>query len=55
MVCSATVLKNLNFSKTVVEHLPKNVPYRVCTRGDQKVRGKELLNRIAFIDFYENS
>ena len=26
MVCSATVLKNLNFSKTVVEHLPKNVP-----------------------------
>ena len=25
------------------------------TRGDQKVRGKVLLNRIAFIDFYENS
>ena len=26
-----------------------------CTRGDQKVRGKVLLNRIAFIDCNENS
>ena len=26
-----------------------------CTRGDQKVRGKGLLNRIAFIDSNENS
>ena len=25
------------------------------TRGDQKVRGKVLLNRIAFIDCNENS
>ena len=25
------------------------------TRGDQKVCGKVLLNRIAFIDFNENS
>ena len=25
------------------------------TRGDQKVRGKVLLNRIAFIDCTENS
>ena len=25
------------------------------TRGDQKVRGKVLLNRIAFIDFNRNS
>ena len=25
------------------------------TRGDQKVRGKMLLNRIAFIDCNENS
>ena len=25
------------------------------TRGDQKVRGKVLLNRIAFIDCSENS
>ena len=25
------------------------------TRGDQKVRGKVLLNRIAFIDYSENS
>ena len=25
------------------------------TRGDQKVRGKVLLNHIAFIDFNENS
>ena len=25
-----------------------------CTRGDQKVRGKMLFNRIAFIDFNEN-
>ena len=24
-------LKNLNFSKTVVEHLPKNVPYEGCS------------------------
>ena len=28
------------------------LPY---TRGDQKVRGKVLLNRIAFIDCNENS
>ena len=27
----------------------------IHTRGDQKVRGKVLLNRIAFIDFNENS
>ena len=27
----------------------------VFTRGDQKVRGKVLLNRIAFIDCNENS
>ena len=27
----------------------------ICTRGDQKIRGKVLLNRIAFIDFNENS
>ena len=27
----------------------------MCTRGDQKVRGKVLLNRIAFIDCNENS
>ena len=26
-----------------------------CTRGDQKVRGKVLLHRIAFIDCNENS
>ena len=26
-----------------------------CTRGDQKFRGKVLLNRIAFIDCNENS
>ena len=26
-----------------------------CTRGDQKVRRKVLLNRIAFIDCNENS
>ena len=30
------------------------VPYVLCTRGDQKVRGKELLNRIAFVDCNEN-
>ena len=28
---------------------------RCCTRGEQKVRGKVLLNPIAFIDFNENS
>ena len=27
----------------------------IYTRGDQKVRGKVLLNRIAFIDCNENS
>ena len=26
-----------------------------CTRGNQKIRGKVLLNRIAFIDCNENS
>ena len=26
-----------------------------CRRGDQKVRGKVLLNRITFIDCNENS
>ena len=26
-----------------------------CTRGDQKIRGKVLLNRIAFIDRNKNS
>ena len=29
--------------------------YMLHTRGDQKVRGKVLLNRIAFIDCNENS
>ena len=29
--------------------------YIIYTRGDQKVRGKVLLNCIAFIDFNENS
>ena len=29
--------------------------YIACTRGDQKVRGKVLLNHIAFIDCNENS
>ena len=39
----------------------KNLPPHVhkhkqeYTRGDQKVRGKVLLNRIAFIDSNENS
>ena len=34
----------------------KNIETRKqTTRGDQKVRGKVLLNRIAFIDFNENS
>ena len=28
---------------------------RLYTRGDQKVRGKVLLNRIAFIDCNENA
>ena len=29
--------------------------FEQCTRGDQKVREKLLLNRIAFTDFNENS
>ena len=34
----------------------KNVSFILhCTRGDQKVCGKVLLNRIDFIDCYENS
>ena len=29
--------------------------YLLCTRGDQKVRGKVLLNHIVFINCNENS
>ena len=45
------------FSSTMEAIIPKDkkIKSNTCTRGDQKVRGKVLLNRIAFIDFNENS
>ena len=36
-------------------HMIKIATTPIYTRGDQKVRGKVLLNRIAFIDCDENS
>ena len=52
---------SLHWNIKVVEKFVKNLFYGEkhsfieCTRRDQKVRGKVLLNRIAFIDFNENS
>ena len=36
-------------------HERQNVSIYLSTRGDQKVRGKVLINRIGFIDCNENS
>ena len=52
----------LKFSASVEQssciHTENNIPESensLYTRGDQKVRGKVLLNRIAFIDCHKNS
>ena len=42
-------------NKTKLKTAHKKQPFELNTRGDQKVRGKVLLNRIASIDCNENS
>ena len=46
------VVQSAGLVKYCILKVPSNYP---CTRGNQKVRGKVLFNRIAFIDCNENS
>ena len=49
VLCTHVGFEKLRFQPAL------KIIYRLITKGDQKVRGKVLLNRIAYIDFYENS
>ena len=44
-----------NLATLICDPLKHNMVYPIITRGEQKFRGKELLNHIAFIDCNENS
>ena len=54
-VLSYQLLIKIIFGVSITILSMKKLSYAYYTRGDQKVRGKVLLNRIGFIDCNENS